>query len=357
MIKTTKMNVNAHKQSGMTLVELMVAMVISLLLIAGTITIFASNKQAYRLNEASSRVQENGRFAMDFIRNDLRMAGFLGCVGPSATVAFKNNVNTAAYTALGTEEAFISKAITSYDGTGSLQGFDSLETPLSDIGLVSGSAEGNLVANTDAIMIKRADTCTSGAGNLTNTVSDNAFTIDDNTNCGITQNDIVLVSNCAGGDFFAVESNTGATDAPATISITGSSLNKTSAASRTYGSGSEIFKFQTIVYYIGNGSTTTIPSLFKRSIVNGVFTNQELIENVEDMSIRYGVDTSGNGSPDFYVDSDDVNLDATNWANVVSVRITVDVQSESRNIVQSNVNADKRLRHSFTETIKIRNRL
>jgi type IV pilus assembly protein PilW len=334
----------------------MVAMVISLLLIAGTITIFASNKQAYRLNEASSRVQENGRFALDFIRRDARMAGFLGCEGPSDLVSFRNNVNTTAYTALSGDKALISKAIINYDGTDSLTGFDSLGTGLSELGLASGTAEGNLVANTDAIMIKKAESCV--GAKLTNAKDDDTFTIADNTNCGIQQNDIVLVSNCEGGDFFAVESNPGLTDAPATFSITGTT-NTGATTFRSYGPEAEIFKFQTVIYYIGNGSAGIAPnkppSLFKRSIVNGVFTNQELVENVEDMTISYGVDTTGDSSANFYVPA--ASVTAANWENVVSVRIRVDVRSEARNVLQGTASAEQRLRHFFTETIKVRNRI
>jgi len=342
-----------RKQSGLTLVELMVAMVISLLLIAGTITIFASNKQAYRLNEASSRVQESGRFALDFMRSDIRMAGFLGCVGPSKTVKFNNNIDTAKYNTI-VGKTDIQSAITSYDGTGSLVGFDTVGAELTALGLTTGTSEEDHLAGTDVIMIKLAGGC---PGGKVVSPKDNAnFKIEDNSTCNIQQNDIVLVSNCSGGDFFGVTSNV-ATSGPAALTATlatGNNLNIDNHVSGNYGTDAEIFKFQTIVYYIGTGASGA-PSLFKHSIVNGSFESQELVENVEDMTIQYGVDSNGNSSPNYYVLAGAVT--AADWANVVSVRITIDVRSESQNVVQSAVNADKRLRHSFTETIKIRNRI
>jgi type IV pilus assembly protein PilW len=63
-------------QRGFTLIELMIAMLIGVFLMAGVIQIFLSAKQAYRLQENLSRLQENGRFAMDIMTKDIRMAGY-----------------------------------------------------------------------------------------------------------------------------------------------------------------------------------------------------------------------------------------------------------------------------------------
>ena len=65
-----------YKQQGLTLIELMVALVISLLILAGLFTVYQSNNRAYRISDGLVRVQENGRFALDFIVRELRMAGF-----------------------------------------------------------------------------------------------------------------------------------------------------------------------------------------------------------------------------------------------------------------------------------------
>lgn len=65
---------------GVTLIELMVALVISTLLVLGLVEVFAGSRTAYQLSTGLARVQENGRFALDFLRRDLRMAGHMGCV-------------------------------------------------------------------------------------------------------------------------------------------------------------------------------------------------------------------------------------------------------------------------------------
>ncbi len=63
------------KQQGMTLVEIMIALVLGVFLIAGVLQIFLGAKQSNRMLDNLSRMQENGRFAMDFISRDIREAG------------------------------------------------------------------------------------------------------------------------------------------------------------------------------------------------------------------------------------------------------------------------------------------
>ena len=64
------------QQQGLTLIELMVSLLISLLILAGLFTVYQSNQRGYRLNDGMVRVQENGRFAIDFLTRDIRRAAF-----------------------------------------------------------------------------------------------------------------------------------------------------------------------------------------------------------------------------------------------------------------------------------------
>ena len=68
-----------RKDSGFSLVELMIALVISLILTAGVIQVYLSSKSAYSTNQALASVQENGRFGLNFLTRDIRMADFWGC--------------------------------------------------------------------------------------------------------------------------------------------------------------------------------------------------------------------------------------------------------------------------------------
>jgi type IV pilus assembly protein PilW len=70
-------------QQGLTLVELMVAMLIGVILMAGVLSIMISSKRAYNVQNDLNHLQENARFAMGFLVKDLRMAGYFGCQGAS----------------------------------------------------------------------------------------------------------------------------------------------------------------------------------------------------------------------------------------------------------------------------------
>lgn len=62
--------------SGFTLIELMVAMALSLFLVGGVILMYISTQAAYTDSNQLSRMQENVRFASDYLVRDIRNAGF-----------------------------------------------------------------------------------------------------------------------------------------------------------------------------------------------------------------------------------------------------------------------------------------
>ncbi len=71
-----KSSIYKNRQKGLTLVEIMVALVISLFLLAGLLQLFISTRQSSRIQENLSRVQENGRFAIEYVSRVVRLAGY-----------------------------------------------------------------------------------------------------------------------------------------------------------------------------------------------------------------------------------------------------------------------------------------
>jgi hypothetical protein len=65
--------------AGLSMVELLVAMALGLLVLAGLLQVMASSRAAYRLAETQSRVQENGRYAVQMLAGELRGARSAGC--------------------------------------------------------------------------------------------------------------------------------------------------------------------------------------------------------------------------------------------------------------------------------------
>jgi type IV pilus assembly protein PilW len=68
----------AHRQAGLSLTELMIALAIGSFLMIGAITIYDQSREAFVINESIARVQETAQFAMDTIEADLRMASNWG---------------------------------------------------------------------------------------------------------------------------------------------------------------------------------------------------------------------------------------------------------------------------------------
>lgn len=331
-----------HHQRGLSLVELMVAITISLILLAGVVQIFLSSKTSYRLLEATSRVQENGRFAVGFISEDARMAGYRGCyrdtpanieAGISSPTSFNWDYATAIQGNEWTGAAW-SPGLNALVAGQVVNGSDVLITRgLADDGV-------NLTAASTATQIFAAD-----AGNVTN-------------------GDIMIVSDCTQSSVFQVTSQSSAAGIVTLNHAAGGAWvpgNTSSSLARTYGTDAQVGRLVTNVYYIGTGASGS-PALFRQSTQpGGAMQAQELADDVENMQVLYGEDTDNDGVANRYVTADNVGM----WNNVVSVRVSLLIRSED-NIASSaqtytyddteTTAADLRVRRIFNTTIKIRNR-
>ncbi|WP_455199905.1 PilW family protein, partial [Kaarinaea lacus] len=65
------------QQRGFTIVEIMVAITLSMVLIAGVIQIYISSKESFRVQNQLARLQENQRIAIEFLQRDISQAGFV----------------------------------------------------------------------------------------------------------------------------------------------------------------------------------------------------------------------------------------------------------------------------------------
>ncbi len=361
------------KQYGFTIIEIMVAVTLSLILLGGVIQIYLSSRITHRLQAASSNVQENGRFAMEFITKDIRMAGISGCANINK-VKITNNVD------ISKTDDDIDNTVASFTRTNGITGYTydptkTFPTQLTAYGLTAT----NVVKNTDILYLQRAQSCPGGdivchnnvdvggsdkttctSGGATKAAS---YKIADNTQCNIQKNDIIMISNCTNADIHAV-TNTPGTSAFATITHA-NNLNTSSKLSASYGAGSSISKVTASIYYIGKNASGE-PALYRRSLENNATVNSlvttELVEGIYNMSVLYGVDTDDDASPNRYVPS--VDVAAAEWPNVVSVRITFSSRSNDTNAIENdstykydnNNVTDRRLRRDFSTTVTIRNR-
>jgi len=371
-IPTARRNARAFRQArpqaaGFTLVELMVAMTISLLVLAGIVQVFISNQQTHRSQEANARLQENGRTAIALLQRDIRPVGYQGCRSMR-----KNITNTIASPPVPTIDA--SNVITGYEATGSSPGTWSPSLPTA---ITSSVRDG-----TDAITVQGATTCSE---ELTATMtSDTApVVIGPANNCAMTEKQLVMVADCTSTDIFRLSSvvpQVSGVFVPVTISnrlfhattaSDGSTVNTQNTLSKTYPSVSDLLILQSYTYYIAILQSFTYyiapgadgpPSLWRLDNTNGSQT--ELVSDVEDMQIEYGLDTDADQAANYYVKANQVG---GNWRNVISLRISLLLSSRADNVATSpqsytfNRNAftapDKRIRRIFTTTIQLRNQV
>lgn len=80
-------------QRGLSLVELMISMTLGLILTAGLVQIFVTNKQSFTLSRAVANVQESGREGAMILGREIRNADYWGCI--SAATSVQNNLNSA----------------------------------------------------------------------------------------------------------------------------------------------------------------------------------------------------------------------------------------------------------------------
>jgi len=323
-------------QRGVTLVELMVALALGLLITVAMLKVYVDASGLYRFNEGLARVQENGRFALEFIRRDARVAGFWGCYSDAPLT---NQISA-------TSDAWLDVAAGHITGT-------------NDDGLNSA----------DSITFRSA----TGSGTLVNTTMTAASdSVSVDSVATITSGMAALISDCDNGDIFQVTGVSGTSLAHAA----GTNTNTSANLSKTYASGSRVYQAQQSTFCIALGADPSQPSL--RRLTNPTSgqtcasNGDELIEGVENMQILYGEDTdadsegaNGDGTANRYVPIGTASLDID---RVVSVRLSLLARSLNNNLTTEpspytfNGTAvtpgatDKYLRKVFTTTITLRNK-
>ena len=322
-----------NKQRGLSLVEIMVALTLSLILLAGVVQIMASSKKTYRVADAASRMQENARFAMEFLSRDVRMAGFWGCAQFSDVNDLLNN--------------------------GGAQYVDFLSN--AGVGGTDGATDSLTLTGAFNTGLQILPNGGGGFGPLT------SANLTVNAGNGLNQGDIVLVSDCSKGDIFQISNanpangtivhNTGNATQPGNLNKNaGCGGGNAHCLSKVYQGDASLYRMRRITYSIAPGASGE-PALFR----NDGAANLELVDGIQNMQVLYGEDNDNDSYANYYVPAASV----ANMNNVVSVRITLLVRSYLDNVTTAAqslpyagamFNApDRRLYQIYTTTIAIRN--
>lgn len=350
-----------RKQWGMSLVELMVSMTVGLVLLAGVTQLFLSSNLTFSTQTAMSRVQETGRLAIEFLSEDIRMAGYMGCI----------NLNTENKAGGSIENHLRDSNSMNFRFGNAVEGMDSSRN-------VDGFPVSRL-AKTDAILVRSASGNGVGVARMNDPtqvfVEDVEFVKKGCASGGDKYNgfcvgDIITLSSCGSLVIFQAtgfirDSSSG------TVAIQHSGPYNAPAVwgdpategDQYKGDDAQVITMESTFYYIANG-TSGRPSLFRN--INGA-PPQELLEGVEDMQITYGLDTNGDDVIDAYEPANEIAALA-DWEKVSSVRFDLLVASIENNVLQAaqpytfnnkleNKPGDRRLRQVFTSVVTIRSRV
>ena len=289
----------SHKKTrGMSLIELLVAIAIGLLLLTGAVTMLMNNKRMYRTQNELGRVQENARYTVERMLNDISMAGYIGCSGDASAIT--NNISGVS-------------SGDDYDLSNFIEGFESAATTWAPSGKSTSSL--SPVAGTDGITVRSmtGSTFTLETPYVENK-SDPVYVPADS---GFKDGDYVTISDCRSTDLFKVslmtEIDTNSDTVTDKLKLDhDNTVNTTSSLGNSYNEANTAARRMRVSrYYIGNGAKGF-----------GLFRNdEELIEGVSDMEILYGIDNDSNGTADAYKNASAVG--SSNWSKVVSVKLSL----------------------------------
>lgn len=256
-----------RRQRGFSLVELMVAVLLGLFMAAGIINIYLESKRNYSYEDEQARLQENGRFALHFLKSELQHVGFYGGIPggenlPSAGAVGSDCVSAgnwalAAAVPLEIIDNFSAAPLTTVSGT-----------------TWSCLVAGQLQPGADIFSVKRS------AGDYT--LRNGNY----NTNMTAAELTQWYVKKTGVDPVTAEFTYLGASGIPVAEAVSGSTV--------------EYWEYFAKILYVRKYSRAVgdgIPALCVEQLQANSMVTDCLVEGVEDMQIEWGIDADGDGTP------------------------------------------------------------
>lgn len=322
-------------QTGMTLIELMVALAIGMFLMLGAVTVFMQGRTTFRVTESISRLQENARFALDAIEPDVRMARYWGLTNRAETIRGR-----------------------------------ATESPISTTGAI-GACGANWVIDLDNAIAASNNGYTWGcAGDNVDTGANgsDSFVVRRVAEDALTPAQVAAITAASPGTLFVQSGRSPGLDGR---------LFAGAVPADFVAGPQELHQLIVNGYYVSTRSTQSfqaaaIPSLRMKTLVAGptgvVIQDREVMPGVEDMQIQFGIDTDAagtadRGSVDRYVNPGDpliatsVILAVRVWLRVRAERIENGfLDSTTYNYADENATYNDRFRRVVvSKTIYLRN--
>jgi type IV pilus assembly protein PilW len=344
-------------------VELMVAVTIGLLLLSAVVSVFVGSRTAYQSTSGLGALADGGRMALNLIGESARSAGFLAC--NSAQSATNN-------TTLGV----ITVADNFAQGA---EGYEAANTGQGGAFVLPATQVAGVVADWNGIL-GTLDPAVNGPTGLPVVGSDvlvlrssvqhvpppkqaMAYTVKDAVPGDVAVS-VMPAPAIVTGQYAVVSDCTKSVIFQATGAAAGtpSTVNFGAGLPVGFSAGALVSPLSTTVYYVGVSSDGTSTSLWRLDQINAPgFTATEVVPDIENMQVLYGIDTSGTQTAGAYVTAEKVGA-----FNVVSIQVAVlaasppggnPTQAQQYNLLGTTITApaDTRMRHVFTATFNPRN--
>ena len=286
------------RMAGLSLIELMVAVALGLLILTGLVTVFVNSSAARNEVERTSRQIENGRYAIEILSDDLRLAGFYGelnLFSAAPAIAVPTSLPDPCSTTV-TEWA---PALYLY-----IQGYNASNGALTCM-------PASYKTGTDVLVVRRVQSCTAAGAAA----------------CGaaVASKPYLQVSLCA-------------VETPTTthkLGLEGTetfNLKLRGATPTSCGATAPLRQYFVNIYFIStdNGAGQNVPTLKRLDFTGTGWTETPLVEGIEQINIDYGIDCDGDGLPDAYdpnptayAGGGSCTTAVNNWGNVMTARVYV----------------------------------
>ena len=291
---------SARREAGLSIIELMISIALGLMILTAVISVFVNASTARNEVERTSRQIENGRFAVELLSDDLRVAGFYGEMG-IASLPATGALADAEHNPCSTTAANWGKAmnfhVLGYDnGTG-----------------VPACVPASLMAGTDVVVVRRVKTCVAGVDGC-----EAATSVKPYLQVSLCETELAVKPYVIGlqgtADFTQLHLRDCTTSPPGTV-----------AGRRQY---------LVRIYFIStdNGAGQPIPTLkvMELELKSGAIDMVErpLVEGIQNFNVEYGIDTDGDGTVDAYSTAPAAFVCGTctpesNWRNVLTAQFYI----------------------------------
>jgi len=344
---------NIKKVRGFSLIELMVAITISLILLIALVQILVQHHANYSTIGAQAQTQNAEVTIGNIVTESVRGAGFYGC-SSNSTMQLVASIGSVPSTG---------SSMQGYDG-GASATISTLNpansTTLSAWTPTLASVFSGLAESGSDVYVQMGMRPGTTATTLTSDALSGAGSLSVLSTSQIASNGFIAISNCAQS---SILQNSGSAAASAVTLSTNSALNQ------GYKAGSVLVPVSQLAYFVGQASGTQ-SALYQAENISGSWVATPLVPGVTNMRIWYGIGSVGNTTR--YMAASQMSSSA--WSTVNSIRMaflleggpgSAKVSTNSNSCANQTqwtlldrtvtVPCDTRLRHVFNLVIALRN--